>query len=504
MSKLRAIFGLFTALIISVFAGAVAAVDSEYSKRKTAVHMQLTQGDGFIVSLSTITSGAVKYVKGFASSVFAAPASLFVGSKPAIGAALFVFLAIIAMHPTTANAGIGGGLSVVIIGDLTANNLSAFMPTFYKGLNTVAQEQTDSIDAVNQNVSLEQAALGQAISYPIAPVAAAVDTPQTVPTPTYTVAGSGSLTLSNSKSVFFSYNGEDIHQLQLGGIYADFYGDQLKQAVRTLRNLIAADIIAAAVSGASRNYGTPGTSPFGTAGVLTGFAGPNKILNDSGAPGVDRHLILGTNAVFNIQGIQSTLYKANEAGTDRLLRTGTIGSVEGFAVGMDTSIKTISTFGNSVGNKNTGAINIGDTSFVQDTSGTGTPIAGDTFYFTGDTAHVYTVASYVSATHTVTVNAPGFMAAVGAGTVVVFNTTAGQPNPFFTRDAITLVARLPKIASGSGPAGQLLDSSTIPDPRCGLIYQLLMWQSGRTIQIEVAEAWGVGVTNPQNLGILWG
>jgi hypothetical protein len=31
-----------------------------------------------------------------------------------------------------------------------------------------------------------------------------------------------------------------------------------------------------------------------------------------------------------------------------------------------------------------------------------------------------------------------------------------------------------------------------------------MWQSGRTIQIEVAEAWGVGVTNPQNLGILWG
>jgi hypothetical protein len=60
------------------------------------------------------------------------------------------------------------------------------------------------------------------------------------------------------------------------------------------------------------------------------------------------------------------------------------------------------------------------------------------------------------------------------------------------------------IGSGGSPIGQLMDVATIPDPRCGLIYQLLMWQSGRTIQIEVAEAWGVGVTNPQNLGILWG
>jgi hypothetical protein len=44
----------------------------------------------------------------------------------------------------------------------------------------------------------------------------------------------------------------------------------------------------------------------------------------------------------------------------------------------------------------------------------------------------------------------------------------------------------------------------MPDPRCGLIYQLLMWQTGRSIQIEVALAWGVGVTNAHNLGVLMG
>ena len=387
----------------------------------------------------------------------------------------------------------------------TANDLSSFMPTFYKGLNVVAQEQTDSIDAVQQNVSLEQAAINQTITYPIAGVPTAIDTPQGgVPDVNGETPGVGSLSISKSKSYFFKYTGEEIHQLQIGGAYADYYGDQLKQRVRSMRKLVAADILTAALTGASRCFGSPGTSPFASAGVLTGFAGPNKILNDNGAPGSDRHLILGTNAVYNIQGIQSSLYKANEAGTDRLLRTGTIGSVEGFAVGMDTSVKTISTFGTSSGNKNTGAIAVGDTSFVLDSSGTGVPIAGDTFHFTGDTDHVYTVASYVTGTRVVTVNAPGFVAIVNAGVVVVFNATAGQPNPFFTRDAITLIARQPKIASGNNPTGQLMDLSTIPDPRCGLIYQLAMWQSGRSIEIEVALCWGVGVTNPQNLGILWG
>ena len=387
----------------------------------------------------------------------------------------------------------------------TLNNLTALMPTFFAGLNKVQQEQTDTIDAVNQNVALEQAVIGQTITYPVAVPATLTNTQYSgVPDPDGQTPGTGSLALQYSKSVMFKYNGEEIQQLQLGGVYSNYYADQLAQAVRALRKYLAFTIQTAVIGNACRAVGVAGADPFATINVLSGFAAPNKVLNDNGSPGMDRHLILSTNSVYNIQGVQATLFRANEAGTDRLLRTGTIGSVEGFAVGMDTAIQPYSTFGTSSGNKNTGAIAVGDTSFVLDSSGTGTPVAGDTFYFTGDaTKQTYVVKSFAAGTRVVTINAPGFMETHSGGIVLVFNTTTGIPNPFFTRDAITLIARQPLLPY-AGPSGQLLDLTTLPDPRCGLTYQVAMWQSGRTIVIEVAVVWGVGVTNTQDLGILWG
>jgi len=387
----------------------------------------------------------------------------------------------------------------------TLNNLTALMPTFFAGLNKVQQEQTDTIDAVNQNVALEQAVIGQTITFPIAVPAALTDTQYAgVPDPNGETPGTGTLALSYSKSGLFKYNGEEIQQLQLGGVYSNYYADQLAQRVRAIRKAVSDSIISAAVLGACRAVGAAGTPPFGTINVLSDFAAPNKVLNDNGAPGADRHMILNTTAVANIQGVQATLFRANEAGTDRLLRTGTIGSVEGFAVGMDTQIQPYSTFGNSVGNKNTGSIAKGDTTFVLDSSGTGTPVAGDTFYFYGDaTKQTYVVKSFNAGTRVVTINNPGFMEAHNSGIVLVFNATTGSPNLFFTRDAITLIARQPLLPY-AGPSGQLLDLTTLPDPRSGLTYQVAMWQSGRTIVIEVALVWGVGVTNSQDLGILWG
>ena len=391
----------------------------------------------------------------------------------------------------------------------TLNNLTALMPSFFTGANMVQQEQTDVIDACHQNASLEQAVKGQTITYPIAAAATLTDTQNSgVPDPDGLTPGTGTLSLQFAKSSYIKYNGEEIQQLQLGGIYSNYYADQLAQAVRAFRKAVASSVVSSAVLGACRAVGAAGTDPFGTVNVLDGFAAPGKLLNDNGAPGSDRHLILSTSSVSNISGKQATLFRANEAGTDRLLRTGTIGLVEGFAIGMDTSIVRTTPTGTSVTNRNTGAVAIGDVSFVLDSNGTGAPVAGDTFYFTGDTSNAgtfyqYVVAAYNASTRQVTVNAPGFMSAYNATTVLVFNTTAGYPNLLFTRDAITLVARQPLLAY-SGPTGQLLDKTEIPDPRSGLTYQLLMWQSGRSIVIEVGLVWGVGVTNPQDLGILWG
>jgi P22 coat protein - gene protein 5 len=381
------------------------------------------------------------------------------------------------------------------------NNLTAFMPSFYAGLNKVQQEQTDSIDAVNMNASLEQAVIGQTITYPIAPVAVATDTSYSgIPLYVGDTAGTGTLSLSKSKSMTFAYNGEEIQQLQLGGIYSNYYADQLAQRVRGLRKLVANDIVSAALSGACRTVGTAGTDPFSTVNVLTGFAGPNKILNDNGAPGSDRHMILNTSTVSSVQGYQATLFRANEAGTDRLLRTGSIGTVEGFQVGMDTQLASVSTFGNATGMVDATALTVGQTSLVM-TSGSGTPIAGDIFTFDG--TNNYVVNSWTASTKTITINNPGIMVAVPVDTTATFVSTAYRPNLVFTRDAITLIARQPLLPY-SGPSGQLLDLTTIPDPRSGLTYQLAMWQNGRTILIELALVWGVGVTNSQDLALLIG
>jgi hypothetical protein len=391
------------------------------------------------------------------------------------------------------------------------NTLTALIPSFYVGLNQVSQEQTDLIDAVNMNSKLESAYVGQTITYPIAPVAT-TDNVDYAAVPSFAgqTAGSGTLSISKSKNAGIVYNGDEIRQLQLTGTYSNYYADQMAQAVRALRKLVSADIAAAGIAGACRAVGTAGTTPFGTAGDLTDFAACNKMFNQNGSPagGLARRLILNNDSVYNIQGKQSVLFKANEAGTDKLLRTGEIGSVSGLAVGLDEMLTAVTTTmdANDVPIL-TGALVAGATAIVLTVNSCSspmahTPVAGDRFYIGTDTQFVYVVKAYTATT--ITIAAPGLMKAATINAVVHFiANTPMTPNLFFTRDAITLIARQPLIAF-EGVAGQLIGKQTIPDPRCGLIYQLLMWQTGRSIQIEVALAWGIGVTNSQNLGILMG
>ena len=396
----------------------------------------------------------------------------------------------------------------------TPNDLSAFMPSFYKGLHTVQQEQTDLIDAVSMNVELEQAALNQVISYPIAPAATLVNTVLSgVPDVNGDTAGKGTITMTNSKSGWIVYTGEDIRQLQLGGIYSNFYADQAAERIRALRKAVSADIVASAALLGCRAAGTAGTTPFNAsenADVrMEDFAACNKIFNDNGSPEGDtaRHLILNSTAIQNIQGKMQNLFRANEAGTDKMLRTGNIGTVEGLAVGYDFSLNKKVTPAVSSGNPTlTGSGAIGDVTIPISANGclpvVGTIGAGTIFSLAGDTEHYYVVQSYANGV--ITIGTPGLMQAYNSGTVLTFVTAAFQPNVFFTRDAISLVARQPLIATGNTPGGQLMDLHVMSDPRCGLKYQVAMWQNGRSIQIEFAIVWGTAMINPHNCGLLLG
>jgi len=122
------------------------------------------------------------------------------------------------------------------------------------------------------------------------------------------------MTISKSRGASFYWTGEE--QKSLGGLYDKILVDQFAQAMRTLVNEVEADLAALYVA-ASRAYGTAGTTPFGT--NLAEAAQTLKILQDNGAPTGDLQLVINTAASATLR-ILAQLNKANEAGSDALLR----------------------------------------------------------------------------------------------------------------------------------------------------------------------------------------
>ena len=177
-----------------------------------------------------------------------------------------------------------------------ANTLSSILPVIYEAADTVSRELTGFIPATFRNSTAERAGLNQTITYPVVPSMTAADiTPAATPsTGTDITVGSGSMTISKSRKVSFNWTGEEQTSISNGDRpqLANVLRDQFTQAMRTLVNEIEADLWAAAYKGASRAYGTAGTTPFGTAGDFSDFAGVRQILDDSGSPQTDLHLVL--------------------------------------------------------------------------------------------------------------------------------------------------------------------------------------------------------------------
>ena len=406
----------------------------------------------------------------------------------------------------------------------TPNVLTAFMPTFFRALNMVNNEKTDMIDAVTLNSDLAQAVVGQTITYPISPAKTTYDivaqaTPLDINGNT---PGSGTMSIGYVKGAGFKWNGEEQRQLQLGGI-SQFYADETANCIRALRNQVEALIVSTAIVNACRAVGTPGTALFGFNGTsisgMENFADAIKELEDNGSPDSDLHMVMGTTPAAAVRKIPN-LFKANEAATDRLLRTGTLGQIEGFNVGVSPQIKNRHTPGASTGNVVNGAVNPGPYTTPQVIpihNGTGAINVGDLVSFASDTTHKYVVLSSVGGAtpSSITIAQPGLFIGAPDGDAITVVGTVEQTflaNPFFSRDAIHLVARQPMLpvalggtATGlTGAVGTLIANSLLPDPRSKLTYQVCAWMEHRQITIEFGLAFGVGVPNPQNLFLLVG
>src|ERR1019366_8090783 len=269
-----------------------------------------------------------------------------------------------------------------------SNTLTGLIPTLYEALDRVSREFIGFIPAVQRDAgNFERASKGQTVTVFVAPSVTASDITAgvTAPNDGDQTIGSVNITITKSRYVPIRWNGEEQKGLNNNGPGSNrVLVDQFTQAFRALGNEIETDIGGAAAQNSSRAIGTAGTAPFATALDLSQLAGVAKILDDNGAPVLERHLILNSSAMANIRGKQTGLFKVNEAGTDTLLRDGIIGRLEGFDVGYSAAIKPVAIGTGSGYTSNTAGYAVGATAITLIT-GSGTVLAGDSVTFAGDT-----------------------------------------------------------------------------------------------------------------------
>ena len=363
------------------------------------------------------------------------------------------------------------------------------------GLDKVSRELTGFIPAVSLYPGAEGVAKDQTIRWPIAPVSTAGDiTPAaTGPTIGDQTVGSDTMTISKSRSVKFSWNGEE--QTSVKDSYNTILAGQFAQGFRTLVNEVEVDLGALYVA-ASRAYGTAGTSPF--ASTLVDPAQMRKILADNGAPMSDLQIVLNTTAGASLRTL-TQLTKANEAGGDDLLRRGVLFDVHGFAIRESAGVRAHTKGTGASYTSSTAGFAVGETSIAIIT-GTGTVLAGDVVTFAGDT-NKYIVKTGVAAAGTIVIAAPGLKVALAASAVAMTIGANSSENMAFDRSAIWLATRTPLMPEGGDSAA---DVTTVTDPQSGLSFQVAMYKQYRTVTYELGLAWGVKAAKPEHIGILLG
>ena len=386
---------------------------------------------------------------------------------------------------------------------MTTNTLTGLIVDAQSAADRVLREQTGFIGAVYVNPSAEMVAKDQNMTYPIVPTMAASDvTPAaTVTDPSGVTVGYGQMSISKIRKVPFSWNGEE--QLSVSQVYANIKEDQIAQAMRTLINEIESDLFTAAKAGASRAYGTAGTTPFATAADLTDIAQVGKILRDNGAWTSDMHMVLNTTSGAKIRGTQSNLFKANEAGNAELLREAALGRLEGFNLHESGQIVSHT--------KGTGASYLVDltagyaagSQTIHIDTGTGTILAGDilTNTKTSRDTNKYVVKTGFAGDGDgdIVLAKPGNLISwVNNDPVAVCNSYTG--NLAFERNAIHLLTRLPKLPQ----EGALGEHEVITDPFSGISFLLSVYPAYHKVITELSIAWGVKAVKSEAIVTLLG
>jgi len=386
-----------------------------------------------------------------------------------------------------------------------SNTLTGLIPDLYAALDVVSRELIGFIPAVTVDSSVDRAAVNQSVVVPVAPSSnSMIDTTpaMSVPSAADQTIGSTSISITKSKAVPFSWEGNEQVGLNSGAGYLTIRANQIAQAMRTLANAVELDL-AALYATTSRAAGTVGTVPF--VSNTAALSAARKILVDNGAPTSDLQLVIDTNAGANLQ----TLFNINSArdkAAETLAGQGVLTMPSGVAIRESAQVYNPASGAMASATSTSAAFTVGQTVIPLATAGTGVVAAGDVITFANDTnQYVVSAVSFAGANpasgDTITLAAPGLRKAQGVATRAITVLATSPRNMAFSRSAIVLATRMPERPQEGDMA---IDVMTIQDPRSGLAFEVSMYPGYRKIRYEIALAWGVKNIKPEHTATLLG
>ena len=374
-----------------------------------------------------------------------------------------------------------------------ANTLTGLIPVLYKAVDKVSRELTGFIPASGMDLADTGAAVGQTIRIPVtnAVTSSNVTPGATAPSDGDQTIGSVDVTITKSKYVPIRWSGEEA--ASVGARYDEIRANQFAQAMRVLVNEVEQDL-ARLYYAASRAYG--GTSASFTSD-LSDPANLRKILADNGAPMTDLQLVLSTSQGARLRTL-TQLTKANEAGTDDLLRRGVLLDIHGFAVRESAKVTSV-TQGTAANYVIDGAHAAGSVGLTVKT-GTAAINKGAIIAIGGGGTNKYVIAEdYAGGAGVLKINAPGSINAASNSAAITVATDTYEAALAFDRGAIQLVARPPLMPQGGDAADDVMN---ITDPVSGLTFQVALYRQYRQLKYEIALAWGVKAIKPEHIAVL--
>lgn len=388
---------------------------------------------------------------------------------------------------------------------MAENNLDALIPDIYEALDVVSREITGLIPSVTLSASAKRAAVDQEIIVDVEPEGndgVDIVPAMTIPEPVGQTSIGVPIIITKSRAFAFGFVGDGQMGLQTGPGYPNVRANKIAQHVRKLVNEVEVDL-AGLQSTFSRAYGTPGSTPFDTAGDFTDATQTKKILLDNGSPEFDNQLVMNTGAGAILTGKQASV---NIAGTDVIQRQGILLPLAGLDLRQSAQIETQIAGAMVSATTNAAGYAIGTTTLTLATAGTGVVAAGDIITIAGDT-NQYIITSVVfaganpAAGDTITIGAPGLRIAITTSATAITVIATSARNMAFNRTALILAARAP---ARPVEGDQADDVAMITDSRSGLVFEFSLYKGYRKVRYEVALAWGVKNIKPEHTALLLG